>query len=80
VNVAAGSLLNIGGMQNLVSAVLGVAVAALAVSIAVRSHAGKFAKVIEMVVVVLIAAFIEGLSHGTNFSTIGDQLFTLIHG
>jgi len=80
IEAAGKSILNIHGMQNLVYAVLGIAVAALAASIAIRSHGGKFAKVIEMVVVVMIAALIAGLAHGTNFSTIGDKLFSTIFG
>jgi hypothetical protein len=74
------SLLNISGMDNIVSALLGVAVLALGLSVAVRAHGGKFAKVVEMVVVVLIAALVAGLSRGTNFTHIGSDLFSTIFG
>jgi hypothetical protein len=44
--------------------------------VAVRAHGGKFAKVIEMLVVVLIAA----LSQGANFVHIGNELFSTVFG
>ena len=74
------TFLNVSGMDNIVSALLGVAVLALGLSVAVRAHGGKFAKVIEMVVVVLIAALVAGLSRGTNFTRIGTELFSTIFG
>lgn len=73
-------LLNIRGMDNLVTAVLGVAVLALAVSVAVRAHGGRFAKVVEMIAVVLVAALIAGLARGTNFAGVGAKLFSTIFG
>jgi hypothetical protein len=48
--------------------------------VAVRAHGGKFAKVIEMLVVVLIAALVAGLSQGANFVHIGNELFSTVFG
>jgi hypothetical protein len=76
----AGQLLNISQMKGVVGGLLGVAVLALGLSVAVRAHAGKFAKVIEMLVVVLIAALVAGLSQGTNFVHIGTELFSTVFG
>lgn len=78
--VEAAGLLNIRGMDNLITELLGVAVLALAVSVAIRAHGGRFTKVVEMIVVVLIAALIAGLAHGTNFADVGTKLFSTIFG
>jgi hypothetical protein len=78
--VEAAGLLNIRGMDNLITALLGVAVLALAVSVAIRAHGGRFTKVVEMIVIVLIAALIAGLAHGANFASVGAKLFSTIFG
>ncbi len=79
VTLSAG-FLNIGGMDKLVTALLGVAVLALAVGIAVRAHGSKFAKTIEMLVIALVAALVAGLANGGNFAHVGADLLHTIFG
>jgi hypothetical protein len=76
----AGLPLNISGIRVLETALLGVVVLSLGITAAARGHAGKFAKVLEMLAVVVIAALVVGLSSGANFARVGTELFSTVFG
>ncbi len=80
IEAAAGQVLNTGKIHALEVALIGVAALSLAFTAAIRGHAGRFTKVIEMLAIVIVAALIAGLATGTNFEQFGSSLFGLLHG
>jgi len=80
IEAAQGPVLNTAKIHLLELALLSAVVLSLAITAAVRGHAGKFARVLEMFAVVLAAALVAGLASGQNFERLGSELFSTFFG
>lgn len=75
---AAQNFVKIGNLTALVDGLLTVAILALAVSVVVKAHGGRFARIVEMLAVVGVAALVAGLATGQNFVTFGSDIYKFV--